>query len=274
MPWIFAYGPWTDPDQMRDVVGKWTYCRKSTLQDHVFLFSKNHLGFGGTSSMVPLEGGMVLGVAYLIDDDQVRRIVENGHGYVLKENRALVDGEEVPVLILVPEQCGRPEPPSDSYLAQVRHGLGQHYPARLVEAYLGRALKRSNGQELVERLVPSPEGVTAEYGCDFRRLFPWPATRTTRFGAAWALVRPDMSTTPHSHDEEEAFIFVSGAGRMRVDGHEFPVSRGDVVYLEPFAAHTALNTGDTPLEILCVWWGGLSDAEAAAESDQLTEPRD
>jgi mannose-6-phosphate isomerase-like protein (cupin superfamily) len=262
MQWYFAYGLSIDPDRMHKEVGSWEGSQPASLPDYVYLFTGSHPDIqGGSSTVVPLTGGVVLGVAYRLTDQQVQNLVAPGHGYILRESQALLGTEMMPVMILQPQEVGPPTLPSDAYLGQVRRGLAQHYPEKLVELYLNRALQRTSGRDLVQRKLPTPDTFRFEYGCDFRRLFPWADTGAT-FGAAWAVVTPGQTTTPHGHEEEETFIFLIGEGLMSVDGQTFPVRKGDVVYLAPFAAHTVRNTGNEPLELLCIWWGGVSPAPA------------
>ncbi len=262
MPWFFSYGLSTDLEHMKSDVGRWECYQRATLPDHVYSFTGYHPEFqGGTSTLVPMRGGMAIGVAYLLGDDQLNELVDRGHGYVLTQNRVRAKGEELEAFTLQPRELAPAQAPSDGYLARVRRGLSQHYPAQVVQLYLARALKRATGELAAPRKTAVPDSFKREYGSDFRRLFPWDATRQEAFGAAWAVVAPGQETTPHGHDEEETFIFLAGSGLMSVDGRQFPVARGDAVYLEPFSAHTVRNTGDSPLEVLCVWWGAVPGAE-------------
>ncbi len=261
MQWFFTYGSWTDPDQMKKNMKEWERYEKAALKDHIYTFTGEHPVFkGGSSTAIPLRGGTVLGVAYLIDEQWLQELGESGDGYVVKENRASIGSVDVPVLMLQPQKIGPVQSPSSEYLTRVQYGLSQHYPKEVVEMYLARARKRASGQELVTYKTPTPETFKREYGCDFRRLFPWEVTRQSSFGSAWAIVRPGEESKPHCHDEEETFIFLNGEGLMSVDGHKFPVRKGDAVYLEPFSAHTVRNTGEGPLEMLCVWWGAVTPA--------------
>lgn len=98
--------------------------------------------------------------------------------------------------------------------------------------------------------------VTYEYGCDLRRLFPWAGVADPLWGSAIASVRPLEATSPHSHDEEETFIILSGGGDITVDGERASVARGDVIYLPRNSHHTIRNTSSTePLEFLTIFWG-------------------
>lgn len=262
MPWFFSYGLNTDLEQMKADVGRWECYQRASLPDHVYSFTGYHPEFqGGTSTLVPMRGGTVLGVAYLLDDSQLKAVVDRGHGYVLAQHRVKAGGEELTAFALTPREIAAAQPPSDAYLARVRRGLSQHYPAEVARLYLARAVKRAMGELATPRKVAAPDSFQREYGSDLRRLFPWEVTHKQAFGAAWAVVRPGEETTPHGHDEEETFIFLAGRGLMSVDGAQLPVERGDAVYLEPFSAHTVRNVGDTPLEMLCVWWGAVQGAE-------------
>jgi oxalate decarboxylase/phosphoglucose isomerase-like protein (cupin superfamily) len=98
--------------------------------------------------------------------------------------------------------------------------------------------------------------VTDEYGGRFRRLYPWEGVASPPWGGAIMTIAPGDSSTPHNHDEEETFIFLSGEGVMSVDDETRRVGKGDVVYLPRFSRHLVKNVSpDKPLEVLCVWWG-------------------
>ncbi|MCM2442301.1 cupin domain-containing protein [Agrobacterium vitis] len=126
-------------------------------------------------------------------------------------------------------------------------------------------------------ISPAREAQTKyEYGCDLRRLYPWNEVTDPEFwGSAIASVRPGEATTPHSHDEEETFIILSGAGSITVDDESSDIAQGDVIYLPRHSHHTVLNHSDAdPLVFLTIFWGspeahaalkrryGLAQAEA------------
>jgi oxalate decarboxylase/phosphoglucose isomerase-like protein (cupin superfamily) len=95
-----------------------------------------------------------------------------------------------------------------------------------------------------------------EYGCDLRRLYPWAGVADPLWGSAIASVRPNESTTPHSHDEHETFLILSGSGEITVDGEVQAISRGDVIYLPPNSHHTVKNLSeDGRLDFLTIFWG-------------------
>jgi mannose-6-phosphate isomerase-like protein (cupin superfamily) len=95
-----------------------------------------------------------------------------------------------------------------------------------------------------------------EFNCDLRRLFPWAGVADPLWGSAIASVRPNEATSPHSHDEEETFIILGGAGVISIDERTESIQRGDVIYLPRHSRHTIRNTsGEEPLEFLTIWWG-------------------
>src|ERR1700753_748726 len=95
-----------------------------------------------------------------------------------------------------------------------------------------------------------------EYGCDLRRLYPWPDVANPLWGSAIASVRIGGATTPHSHDEEETFLILSGEARISSDDEHQDVSRGDLIYLPRNSRHSIANTSTCMLlEFLTIFWG-------------------
>lgn len=107
------------------------------------------------------------------------------------------------------------------------------------------------------------DAITREYGGLFRRLYPWDGVATPPWGSAFMTVEPGQSSNPHSHDEEETFIFIAGRGTIHVDGQSRPVGPGDVVYLPRFSTHYVRSDADTSVQFLCIWWGA-PEAEGAS----------
>lgn len=269
MPWFFMYGISTGTDQAKKDLGSWERYERASLADYNYTFTGKHPDWGnaGTSTLIPVEGGTVLGVAYQITDEQIAKIAADAAPYEIRHNEVKLKstGEIVQAVTLQPQQIAELNPPSDEYIALVRKGLLEHYHEEIVELYLNRALHRTTLSE--DELVPiQPQASykpNREYGCDFRRLFPWNATRTTPFGSAWATLNPGDQTTPQCHDEEETFLVISGEALVNTDGREFTVRKGDTVYFEPFATHTVINNGNEPFEMLCIWWGEVQQTPAA-----------
>ncbi|MDG9668712.1 cupin domain-containing protein [Hahella sp. CR1] len=109
---------------------------------------------------------------------------------------------------------------------------------------------------------------TDEYNCKLRRLFPWQGKVNTHrpiteFGCIWVVVEPQKDVDRHSHDEEEAFIVISGEAVLEIDGELTTINHGDIIYIPRFCEHQLRNISTTvPFVMLDVYWdmGGKSDA--------------
>ncbi len=107
---------------------------------------------------------------------------------------------------------------------------------------------------------------TFEYGCDLRRLYPWPGVAEPLWGSAIASVRPGEATTEHGHDEEETFFILWGSGLIHINGETQEIGRGDVIYIPRFARHFLSNGSAVErLDFLSIFWGSPdADARMAA----------
>lgn len=81
------------------------------------------------------------------------------------------------------------------------------------------------------------------------------ATGGERLGCSLYEVPPGKRAWPyHYHGaNEEAIYVLEGAGTVRVNGEEVPVSEGDYATFpaKPEGAHQLVNTSDSPLRYLC-----------------------
>ena len=62
---------------------------------------------------------------------------------------------------------------------------------------------------------------------------------------SWVEVEPGSSQQEHTHDEEQAYLVVSGSGRMRVGDEEAEVGEGDLVHVPSGVSHGLVNASDT-----------------------------
>lgn len=110
-----------------------------------------------------------------------------------------------------------------------------------------------------------------EYGCDLRRLYPWPGVADPLWGGAIASVRPGESTSPHAHDEEETFLFLSGRGEMTINDEVEEVTAGDIVFIPRNSHHTVRNLSDEArLDFLSIFWGSPeANKRTLAMADEL-----
>lgn len=61
------------------------------------------------------------------------------------------------------------------------------------------------------------------------------------------------SLTPfHTHPHAHEAVIVGGAGTLRLEDGEQPLSPGDVVSIAPNQPHAILNRGAEPLRFVCL----------------------
>ena len=65
-------------------------------------------------------------------------------------------------------------------------------------------------------------------------------------------VAPGGFTPDHSHEWEEEIFIKSGRATLKTDEGERPLRVGDALLFDPNTAHQFINTGDEPLQFLCV----------------------
>ena len=79
---------------------------------------------------------------------------------------------------------------------------------------------------------------------------------------AEATVPTGGETTEHLHrTSEEVYLFISGAGRMRLGEEEFEVEGGQAVVIAPGLGHKLSNTGGEPLLLFCCCSPPYSDED-------------
>ncbi|WP_352965859.1 class I tRNA ligase family protein [Mesorhizobium sp. M1312] len=96
-------------------------------------------------------------------------------------------------------------------------------------------------------------------------------TGSARTGFSFGKVGPGVTSEPHRHDEIEAFVVLSGAGKVTTDRGEISVEAGDVVLFHPFEAHVLHNDGDEDLNFVDVCWRDDDAAHHVAAT--VTAPR-
>ncbi|MDE5931754.1 MAG: cupin domain-containing protein, partial [Lachnospiraceae bacterium] len=82
----------------------------------------------------------------------------------------------------------------------------------------------------------------------------------------------DWQSILHSHPFSELFYVVNGNGTFIAEGSEFPVSRNDMVIINPHVQHTEKSLHTTPLEYIVLGIDGLSfsSTDIAAAQDGLS----
>lgn len=68
----------------------------------------------------------------------------------------------------------------------------------------------------------------------------------------------DWQSIVHSHPFSELFYVVNGSGTFVAEGAEFPVSKNDMVIINPHVQHTEKSLHTTPLDYIVLGIDGLS----------------
>lgn len=101
--------------------------------------------------------------------------------------------------------------------------------------------------------VPAERGPWGE----IRRYFSGEGFGAKDLLAAIAVVKPGEALhEAHRHAEEEFLLITEGSGTWHLSGKEFPLKKGDVLYVEPWAMHGCRNTGKEPLTFFVARWSG------------------
>lgn len=103
----------------------------------------------------------------------------------------------------------------------------------------------------IARLDQRQPFVTAD-GSTIRELAGLPSGNAVQQSLAEATVPPRSETVEHYHrTTEEIYVFVRGAGRMRLGEEEGEVRAGDTVVIAPAVRHKLWNPGPEPLVLYC-----------------------
>lgn len=107
-----------------------------------------------------------------------------------------------------------------------------------------------DASRIVESRVPAP----------FERALKVVMDPTTQedvegFTLIYSALAPDGGATDfHTHESSgELMVFTQGAGRAWLAGQEYELKPGVAIYAPPGVEHRTLNTGNIPLEIVCVF---------------------
>ena len=65
-------------------------------------------------------------------------------------------------------------------------------------------------------------------------------------------IQPGGHTPFHTHEWEEEVFVLSGNGDLETKDGKRPIRPGDAVFIDGDMEHQYLNSGPTPLEIICV----------------------
>jgi len=98
----------------------------------------------------------------------------------------------------------------------------------------------------IEKMIPEgTEGVAMQVGIG-------KAEGAPRFAMRYFTVEPGGATPKHSHWWEHEVFVAGGKGEVFHGDEAHPIEKGDMVFVEPDELHQFRNTGDVPLEFICV----------------------
>ncbi len=114
------------------------------------------------------------------------------------------------------------------------------------------------------RIITSDEATfSAAFGIDMAHI---EALSSAAFEASFASVAPGGESTPHQHDETEAFVVLRGEGELVVDNVSHWVGPGTVAVFEPFETHMLRNVGEVRLDVLDLYWRDPARAARASRN--------
>ncbi|MFD7011296.1 cupin domain-containing protein [Rhodococcus jostii] len=74
------------------------------------------------------------------------------------------------------------------------------------------------------------------------------------FTLAHIRVPAGVTTAEDHHEVREIWLVQSGSGILTLDGVQSRVQAGDTLYYESYRRHQLHNDGDSPVEIVSIWW--------------------
>ena len=112
---------------------------------------------------------------------------------------------------------------------------GWEFPAFVGEAPMGRYVK----------LIISPQTSGYPHGSFF-----------------FSFLLPGMTTTSHIHEEADETMFIIGRGKATIDGEEFDLQDGSVVFSPRGSEHEVRNTSNYELlKLFCVFIPAISSPD-------------
>ncbi len=97
----------------------------------------------------------------------------------------------------------------------------------------------------------SPVSMEGAVGVTMRMLIG-PDDRAPNFHMRHFTVEAGGHSPHHQHDYEHEVLILSGTGVLKTDQGDKPFAANDVVFVPPNDKHQFRNTGDKPLEFICL----------------------
>jgi mannose-6-phosphate isomerase-like protein (cupin superfamily) len=101
--------------------------------------------------------------------------------------------------------------------------------------------------------LDSVEPVIGDEGTQIRQIFhPHNTMLGIRYSMIKCTLEPGKKSKPHILKSSEVYYVVSGVGILHVDDQECAVKTNQAVYVPPNTKQFIENTGNEPLEFLCI----------------------
>jgi quercetin dioxygenase-like cupin family protein len=124
------------------------------------------------------------------------------------------------------------------------------------------------GSASVEQRVVEMEGAT---GCKVRWLLGQ-TDGAPNFAMRQFEVQPGGHTPRHHHPYEHEVFVLSGEGVVYEGDTPHPLKSGDVVLIAPDEVHQFKNTGDAPLQFLCLIPNSAASKQVTVVPECGTQP--
>lgn len=118
-------------------------------------------------------------------------------------------------------------------------------------------------------------GTIKKFTGDWNQVFSWDGTRTRMYqnqetnqvSETWMIGKKEgaenfafryyqLSPGSHSRKEQHPYdhglMVLQGAGEVLMGDETHPISRGDIIYIDPDLLHQIYNTAEEPLGFICV----------------------
>jgi quercetin dioxygenase-like cupin family protein len=86
-------------------------------------------------------------------------------------------------------------------------------------------------------------------------------------------MKPGGRHSPHTHEVEEAVIFLSGRGEVDLEGRRVVVGPGDLLHIPPHIVHSTFNPGDEDLCFVAAFADSLIASEPHGTGQPPGQPR-
>ena len=105
---------------------------------------------------------------------------------------------------------------------------------------------------LIKDLKNCEEFVAGDHTTLRELLHPDKADLNLHYSLAHAVLKPGLTSQPHSLKTSEVYYILEGEGTMSIDDETAVVTVGQVVYIPPNAKQFITNSGKVDLKFLCI----------------------